>query len=99
MPVPDSKYKDTYSYHGPVFIFDKTVAHVKLKTQAVSLAKAYSNMVWQVKKELGYQPTAKVTISKENPKKKRHFLQIFLNYLPFGNSETYKIFTRFSGAT
>ena len=69
MPVPDSKYKDTYSSHGPVFVFDKTVAHVKLKTQAVSLAKAYSNLVWQVKKELGYQPTSKVTISKNLIKK------------------------------
>lgn len=67
--VPDSKYKDVYSYHGPVFIFDRTVAHVKLKTQAVSLAKAYSNLVWQVKKELGYQPTSKVTISKNLIKK------------------------------
>ena len=69
MPVPDSKFKDTYSYHGPVFIFDRCIAHVKLKTQAVSLAKAYSNMVWQVKKELGYQPTAKLTISKNLIKK------------------------------
>ena len=67
--VPDSKYKDVYSYHGPVFVFDKTVARVQLKTQAVSFAKAYSNFVWQVKKELGYQPTAKVTISKNLIKK------------------------------
>ena len=69
MPVPDSKYKDTYSYHGPVFIFDRCIAHVKLKTQAVSLAKAHANILYQVKKELGYQPTAKLTISKNLIKK------------------------------
>lgn len=69
VPVPDSKYKDTYSYHGPVFIFDRCIAHVKLKTSAVSLAKAHSNFLYQVKKELGYQPTAKVTISKNLIKK------------------------------
>lgn len=67
--VPDSKFKDTYSYHGPVFIFDRCIAHVKLKTQAVSLAKAHANMLYQVKKELGYQPTAKLTISKNLIKK------------------------------
>lgn len=69
MPVPDNKYTDTYSYHGPVFVFDRCVAHVKLRTRAVSLAKAHSNLLWQVKKELGYQPTAKVTISKNLIKK------------------------------
>jgi hypothetical protein len=69
VPVPDSKYKDTYSYHGPVFIFDRCIAHVKLKTQAVSLAKAHANILYQVKKELGYQPTAKLTISKNLIKK------------------------------
>lgn len=69
VPVPDSKFKDTYSYHGPVFIFDRCIAHVKLKTQAVSLAKAHANILYQVKKELGYQPTAKLTISKNLIKK------------------------------
>ena len=69
VPVPDSKFKDTYSYHGPVFIFDKCIARVKLKTQAVSFAKAHANILYQVKKELGYQPTAKLTISKNLIKK------------------------------
>lgn len=68
-PVPDSKYKETYSYNGPVFVFDRVIAHIKLKTQAVSLAKAHSNMLFQAKKELGYQPTAKITIAKNLIKK------------------------------
>ena len=69
LPVEDSKYKDTYSYHGPVFVFDKVIAHVKLKTQAVSLPKAYANMLYQVKEQLGYKQTTKVTISKNLIKK------------------------------
>ena len=70
--VPDSKYKDTYSYHGPVYLFstkDRPVAHVKLKTQAVSFDKAYSNMTYQVKKELGYQVTTKIVLNKNLIKK------------------------------
>ena len=69
IPVPDSKFKDTYSYHGPVFVFDRCVAHVKIKTQAVSLAKAHSNILFQIKKELSYKPNTKLTISKNLIKK------------------------------
>ena len=69
LPVEDSKYKDTYSYNGPVFVFDKVIAHVKLKTSAVSLPKAYANMLYQVKEQLGYKQTTKVTISKNLIKK------------------------------
>lgn len=69
IPVEDSKFKDTYSYHGPVFVFDKCIAHVKIKTQAVSLPKAHSNILFQIKKELGYKPNAKLTISKNLIKK------------------------------
>lgn len=69
IPVEDSKFKDTYSYHGPVFDFDKCIAHVKIKTQAVSLPKAHSNILFQIKKELGYKPNTKLTISKNLIKK------------------------------
>ena len=69
LPVEDSKFKDTYSYNGPVFMFDKVIAHVKLKTQAVSLPKAHANILFQVKKELGYKPNTKITISKNLIKK------------------------------
>lgn len=68
-PVEESKYKDTYSYNGPVFSFDKYIGNASLKTQAVSPAKAYANLIYQVKKEFGYQPTAKITISKNLIKK------------------------------
>lgn len=69
IPVPDSKFKDTYSYRGPVFNFDKYIANVEIKTQAVSLAKAHSNILFQIKKEFGYKPNAKLTISKNLIKK------------------------------
>ena len=69
LPVEDSKFKDTYSYHGPVFVFDKCIAHVKITTQAVSLPKAHSNILFQIKKELGYKPNVKLTISKNLIKK------------------------------
>ena len=69
LPVEDGKFKDTYSYHGPVFVFDKCIAHVKIKTQAVSLPKAHSNILFQIKKELGYKPNVKLTISKNLIKK------------------------------
>lgn len=69
LPVEDNKFKDTYSYHGPVFHFDKYIASVTIKTQAVSLAKAHSNILFQIKKELGYDPKVKLTISKNLIKK------------------------------
>ena len=66
-PKEDSRAK--YSYTGPVFLFDKAIATVTLATWANSLNKAYANMLWQVKKQLGYQPTAKLTIVKNRIKK------------------------------
>lgn len=69
LPVEETKYKDTYSYNGPVFKFDKYIATVQLKTNAVSPAKAYANMVYQVKEQLGYRPNTKLTISKNLIKK------------------------------
>ena len=61
--------RDLYKYAGPVFLFDKCIAHVKLETWAVSPAKAHSNMLFQIKKQLGYRPNTKLTISKNLIKK------------------------------
>ena len=61
--------QDQYSYHGPVFYFDQQIAVVKLKTWAVSLDKAYSNMIYQAKEKFGYQRNAKLTITKNMIKK------------------------------
>ena len=69
IPVEESKFKDTYSYNGPVFLFDVYIGRTELKTQAVSLAKAYANMIFQVKNQLGYKPNTKITISKNLIKK------------------------------
>jgi len=67
LPVPEERAK--YTYHGPVFVFGKVIAHVKLATWANSPAKAYCNMTFQAKKELGYQPHTKLTLSKNLMKK------------------------------
>ena len=68
LPVEENS-RDLYKYSGPVFLFDKCIAHLKMETWAVSLKKAHSNMLFQAKKQLGYQPTAKITISKNLIKK------------------------------
>lgn len=67
VPVPEERAR--YIYHGPVFLFDKCIAHRKFATWANSPGKAYANMLFQAKKELGYDPSTKITISKNLIKK------------------------------
>ena len=62
LPVEEARAK--YSYHGPVFLCGKLIAHMKFATWANSPAKAYANILFQAKKELGYKPNAKISISK-----------------------------------
>jgi hypothetical protein len=61
---PVEEKRSLYKYTGPVFRFDQCIATVTLETWANTPAKAYSNMVYQVKQRLGYQPTAQLRISK-----------------------------------
>lgn len=61
-PVEDRRC--LYKYTGPVFRFDQCIATVTLQTWANSPAKAYANMVYQVKQKLGYQTHAQLRISK-----------------------------------
>lgn len=52
-----------YSYDGPVLEFNRIVMeHYKMKTQAVSEAKARANLTYRFKKIYGYQPGAKLTL-------------------------------------
>lgn len=51
-----------YKYKGPVFKYDQYVGTVTLETWANSPAKAYSNMIFQVKKKLGHPPDSPVRI-------------------------------------
>ena len=67
LPVEEERAK--YVYHGPVFLFDRCIAHMKFATWANSPQKAHANILFQAKKELGYQPTTKITISKNLIKK------------------------------
>lgn len=56
-PVEKSLHR--YSYEGPVMLWDRCVIDCfKTQTQAVSEAKAKSNIMYQVKKELDLLPSA-----------------------------------------
>ncbi len=61
--------RSKYTYNGPVFKSDQCIGRVQLETWANSPAKAYSNMVYQVKDKFGYQNVTKITISKSLIKK------------------------------
>lgn len=61
--------RNKYTYNGPVFKFDQYIGRVQLETWANSPNKAYSNMVYQVKEQFGYQVTTKITITKSLIKK------------------------------
>lgn len=63
-PVKETDRRCLYKYTGPVFRFDQCIATVTLQTWANSPAKAYANMVYQVKQKLGYQTHAQLRISK-----------------------------------
>ena len=67
VPVPEERAR--YIYHGPIFLFDKCIAHMKFATWANSPGKAYANILFQAKKELGYDPSTKIAISKNLIKK------------------------------
>lgn len=58
--ISDNRAK--YSYNGPVFYFDKFIATVNVSTWANSVNKARSNMLYQIKEKLGYQPNVKLKI-------------------------------------
>ena len=68
LPVKEET-RAKYMYHGPIFLCGRLIAHMKFATWANSLPKAYSNILFQAKKELGYKPNAKITISKNLIKK------------------------------
>ena len=52
-----------YSYKGPVYEFNKLVAHRwSSQTYAASEAKARINLAYQFKKETGRVPRSKITL-------------------------------------
>ena len=60
--MQESRLK-TYSYSGPVMVFDICAAQSwKATTMAPTAAKARSNLTYQAKKMLGKAPSAKVTL-------------------------------------
>lgn len=68
-PLKLTERRNKYSYTGPVFLFDKTIATVTLVTWAVSPNEAYAHMLYQVKEQLGYNQSTKLTIVRNRIKK------------------------------
>lgn len=62
LPVKEERAR--YSYHGPVFLCGRLIAHMKFYTWANSPDKAYANILNQAKEQLGHKPNSKLTISK-----------------------------------
>lgn len=52
----------SYNYSGPVYRFDKWVGDFDISTSAVSKARARSNILFKIKKELDLDKTAKLDI-------------------------------------
>lgn len=61
--------KTLYKYKGPVLIFGKVVAEWSGETEAVSPAKALSNLSYQFKKKQKLEPTARCTLLEKYLKK------------------------------
>lgn len=52
-----------YSYEGPIMLFDKIIDEKwSGKTQAVSEARARSNLLYRFKKSNNYMPNVKLTM-------------------------------------
>lgn len=69
--VEPSNQRSLYKYAGPVFLFDqhRYIATVKVKTWANTPGKAYSNLLYQIRNQLGYRENTKIFIKKELIKK------------------------------
>lgn len=55
-----------YSYEGPVYVFDRLYSPKwRTSTDAVSMAKAVSNIKFQAKTQMGLVKTARVAIDEK----------------------------------
>lgn len=68
-PSKEAERRAKYSYNGPVFLFDKFIATVNITTWANTPGRAHSNILYQIKDQLGYQPSVKLKIVKNQIKK------------------------------
>ena len=56
--------RSKYTYNGPVFVFGKHMARIKLEVWATSPDKAYHDMVSQAESQLDYPKNTKITLVK-----------------------------------
>lgn len=58
---------DKYSYSGPVYQFGKKICNVNnITTKCTSYDKAYSNILYSIKKKLNMAPSTKLEFNKDN---------------------------------
>lgn len=54
---------DRYTYKGPVLRYGKIISsYIVMSTSALTEAKALSNISFQVKKLLGFEPTVNISL-------------------------------------
>ena len=66
MRVVGSKVRRRWYYSGPVYRFEKAVKRDTYITVAPTKGKAIVNICYRAKRELGLEPTAKVSILVKN---------------------------------
>ena len=71
--------KQCYMYEGPVYSFDRIIAHKwSCKTYAVSEARARSNLEYRYKQMAGLQKNARITLpGKLTPIKTAEVITLF----------------------
>ncbi len=58
---------DKYSYSGPVYAFGKKIGDVQnITTKCTTYDKAYSNILYSIKKKLNMSPGAKLEFNKDD---------------------------------
>lgn len=69
--IEPSNQRSLYKFAGPVFLFDehRYIATVKVQTWANTPGRAYSNLLHQIRNQLGYRENTKIFINKDLIKK------------------------------
>ena len=61
--------KAVYEYNGEIMLFGSCIGKTILRTSAESKTKALANITYNVKKSLGYNASAKVTLNAKKLRK------------------------------
>ena len=61
--------KAVYEYNGEILLFGSWIGNTIVRTSAESKTKALANITYNVKKSLGYNASAKVTLNAKKLRK------------------------------